>query len=257
MFGERKEGPLNITIKYPTLNTSWVYFYPQKSYTTFSFIKNGSYEIMNNRYGSKNYGKSYHGKIRIVSTEFPFSLSLNDDISFYSMKIKNDTEPCPIIVNLENNLNKDLMKSISIQEYNYNLRKLEFLFLSENDKEFRLVQNDLIYFKKGVKYKMKLVFNLFGDDCVMAFLDIKDYNSSLISIGDFSYGKKTYKNVETAFLKVPSFENISIKRYPHNYFGAYYALCTKEDLNDFPYNIHYLDFWHDYLKISNFILKFL
>ena len=102
-FGEREEGPLNITKKYPTLNTSWVYFYPQKSYTTFSFIKNGSYEIMIIRYGCTNYGKSYHGKIRIVSTEFPFSLSLNDDISFYSMKIKNDAEPCPIIVNLENN----------------------------------------------------------------------------------------------------------------------------------------------------------
>ena len=86
------------------------------------------------------------------------------------------------------------MKRIEIQ--NFNTKK--FIYLSENVNEFKAVYNELIYFKKGVKYTMKLVSNLINNQYYINYLLMEDFNINLISIEDFSYGKKTYKNLESA-----------------------------------------------------------
>ena len=254
LFYEREEGMLDITIKYPTLNQTIKRIYAQKGNFNFSFIKNGSYEVMINHYDT-NYGTNFKGKIKIVSTEFPFTLDLENNFNFEEVKLNSEIEPSPIIINFENNLNKDLMKTVSMTQYMDNTGTLRFLFLSENDNDYREVINDLIYFKKGVKYKMKLISKIFGNNYIRSSLTMKDYNINLLYVEDFSYGKKSYKNLDSVYIKVKTFENLSIKRYPLNYFGGYISICfNDEDLDNFPYSMQYLDFWNH--KLEDFYYPF-
>ena len=91
IFYEREVDRLDITIIDPNLKMlEMINLNEKEGVREFSFVKNGIYDIKINYEGAGMtgmiYGKDFYGKIRIVSTEFPFTFDLNKDFELHSIK---------------------------------------------------------------------------------------------------------------------------------------------------------------------------
>ena len=208
--------------------------YESNRYFSFSFTGNGNYIL--------NFGTKFtEGKLKLVSSDKPFNLDINEDIIFNNiLKIDTEDEPCPLIIYLDNNSNENLMKRIG-NDY----IKIYKMFISENEANYEEVIGEFIYFNKNSKYSIKIEFLEMEYDFkyffVIAGFSLTNLESKSIKIEEFSIGKKYYEKDKILFTK------INLKDYNRFYVitdnDLNYSYIDNEELfNDFPKDIQYLKF---------------
>ena len=208
-------------------------------YIFFPFTENGEYLITFNPVPE---GSSCEGKFQIVSTDKPFTLDINRDISFRELYVVTELEPYPLIISYEN-LSENYMKRIS-DEYEYEIFKIS---ISENGNDFQEVIGDLIYFDKDSNYSIKIEFlESDEEDEIQHYYYINDFflinlQFNLTKIEDFSAGTKFNKNLKYLFTKINLKDNNNFYVRTDDALKFVY-IDDEEDYNNFPNGIQFLIF---------------
>ena len=201
------------------------------------YIRLNYKDIFEILFSPANEGDILEGNFKLISTELPFTLDINENISLTNLL--NLEEPCPLIFTFENFTNEIYIKEIDVLDDNP-------LLISENGSEYREVKNKFLYLQKNTNYTFKLEFiKIISDiEYYSTSLLITDFDPNLIKIEDLSFGVKFFNNKEKYFIKINFNENnnLYIKRYglDLNFYISY--LENEVQYNNFPVNIQNLKF---------------
>lgn len=175
---------------------------------------------------------------KLVSSEFEFSLDINKKIALTGINVDAKSEPCSIVFSFENFANKTYTK---ILEKFFPQDK--FIFISENEGDYKLVRSNLLYFKKDINYKIKLDFSDNYSKYNLNNFIMDDINSDSIEIANVTFGRNILKPNIKYFYKINSKEYDLVVKVLDIYIYKYLATCQNEiDFNTFPYNAQYLSF---------------
>lgn len=233
-------GKMNISITYPTSNSTTFSIDPESEddagYIFFPYITDGSYQIEFK--DNLILKESLVATFKLVSTEKPFSLDINKKITLGFM-FESEIEPTPLIFYFENFTNDNYIKKIK----NFKIED-DYRYISEEEGEYKLLKNELIYFQKNVNYLIKLEFFGYENQYYMREFTMEDFDSNLIQIDNLSLGLKIYNSSKKFFLKIDL--NDYNKLYAKPIFGSLnldiVGVESKEQLNNFPIGIQYLEF---------------
>ena len=239
-----KSGNLEITLTIPDFEKpETTKIHDDNGYISFPFTKDGDYYIS---FGQISEEDTFKGKFKVITSERPFSLDINKEISFDYLEVDSESEPCPLIFSLENIPNDNFMKRIHIEEDEGERSRM---LVSENGGDFKKVTGELMYFNKDSKYLIKLEFiefdnGYYGDHYYfMRNFMISDFEFNLTLIEDFSVGTKFNRSLKYLFTKIDLKENDKFYvRTEDDLLFAY--IDNEEQFNNFPNGIQYLEFNH-------------
>ena len=197
---------------------------------------------------SKNDIKSsdeFSGNFKVLTSEFPIHFDFNEELKFDYLRLMSGIkfEFCPLILVLENKSDKDLMKKFE------HVNEDEFdISMSENNKDYKEIKNEYLYFQKGKQYYIKIEFWEYVEDSKNIYFiypfSLIDFDINNVSMKEFSLGPMLNEKYQYVYTK------INLNKYDYFHFETFgdgptikYVLLNDESqFKSFPTNFQYMNF---------------
>ena len=182
------------------------------------------------------------GSFGVLPSDTPLDFGFSD-FKFDRLEVKSDLEMNPLILKLENNLGMDLMKEFTHDNEDTFIISMK----EENDTDYKEIKNDLLYFKNGTTYLIKIEFWEREDERGSYFIfpfSIIDFDINNITMKEFSLGPMLNEKYQYVYTKInlTEYDRFHIETFGDGPKIQYFFLNDESQLDSFPENIQYLNF---------------